>query len=241
MKRIFFTIFLLVFYTNCFALIGDVDDSGDVDLKDAIIALQVCAGKSALPLNLNADVNSDEHLGIEEAVFAIKFTGEFVDEFTLSSIAISGGEILDSYKCETKVNGVEASIPLSWSNVPDSTGSLAVIMHSYPNPSDTSSVNSYLLLWDIDPSVTGIAHGEADDGNWFMGANKDGVGVSYTSPCSPGAGTHEYTITVYALSQTPSSLPNESTTDVDYSALKTAIDTVTTLGTATLTFNDVTE
>ncbi len=223
-------------------LIGDIDNSGDVDLKDAIAALQICAGTSVQKtLNLNADVNSDDHLGMEEAIFAVKFTAGFVDEFTLSSIAISDGEISDSYKCETKVNGVEDSIPLSWSNVPDSTGSLAVIMHSYPNPDDTSSVNSYLLLWDIDPSVTGIAHGEADDGSWFMGANKDGIAVSYTSPCSPGAGTHIYTITLYALSQTPPSLPDESTADVDYSVLKAAIDTVTTLGTATLTFIDVTE
>ncbi|MDM8521947.1 agmatine deiminase family protein [Desulfococcaceae bacterium HSG8] len=175
----------------------------------------------------------------EKLISAAREEGD--DEFTLSSIAISDGEISDAYKCETKVNGVEDSIPLSWSNVPDSTGSLAVIMHSYPHPDDTSSVNSYLLLWDIDPSVTGMAHGEADDGSWFMGANKDGVAVSYTSPCSPGAGTHEYTITLYALSQTPESLPDESTADVDYSVLKAAIDTVTTLGTATLTFTDVTE
>ncbi|MCP4112893.1 MAG: hypothetical protein GY749_46440 [Desulfobacteraceae bacterium] len=228
-------------YTGDDPLIGDIDNSGDVDLKDAITALQICAGTSVQKtLNLNADVNSDDHLGMEEAIFAVKFTAGLVDEFTLSSIAISDGEISDSYKCETKVNGVEDSIPLSWSNVPDSTGSLAVIMHSYPNSDDTS-VNSYLLLWDIDPSVTGIAHGEADDGSWFMGANKDGIAVSYTSPCSPGAGTHIYTITLYALSQTPPSLPDESTTDVDYSVLKAAIDTVTTLGTATLTFIDVTE
>ncbi|MCP4596416.1 DUF1566 domain-containing protein, partial [Neptuniibacter sp.] len=130
-------------------------------------------------------------------------------DFTLSSSAVSDGELLDAYKCEEKVDGVEASIPLSWSNIPDSTGSLAVIMHHYPNPEDTSNANSYLLLWDIDPSITEIAYGEADDGSWFMGANKDGNAISYTSPCSPSAGSHEYTITLYALSQTPASLPTE--------------------------------
>ncbi len=166
---------------------------------------------------------------------------EETDDFTLTSIAISEGELLDSYKCETKVDGIENSIPLSWSNVPDSAGSIAVIMQHYPNPNDTSSANSYLLLWNIDPSVTGIAYGEADDGTWYMGANKDGNAVSYTSPCSPSVGTHEYTITLYALSETPSSLPTESTTDVDYSVLKAAIETVTIIDTAALTFNDVTE
>ncbi|MDM8528087.1 SMP-30/gluconolactonase/LRE family protein [Anaerolineales bacterium HSG24] len=168
-------------------------------------------------------------------------TPDATTDFTLTSSAVSNGELLDAYKCEEKVDSVEKSIPLSWSNVPDSTGSLAVIMHHYPNPDDTSNANSYLLLWAIDPSVTEIPHGEADDGDWFMGANKDGAGVSYTSPCSPSTGSHEYTITLYALSETPSSLPTQSTIDVDYDALKTAIGTVNVIDTATLTFNDVTE
>ncbi len=163
------------------------------------------------------------------------------DDFTLTSIAISNGELLDEYKCETKVDGKENSIPLSWSNIPASTGSLAIIMHHYPNTDDATSVNSYLLLWGIDPAVSTIAYGKADDGSWFMGANKDGNAISYTSPCSPSSGSHKYTITIYALSETPSTLPSESSTDVDYSVLKTAINSVTIIDSATLTFNDVTE
>ncbi|MCP4421374.1 MAG: DUF1566 domain-containing protein [Chloroflexi bacterium] len=162
-------------------------------------------------------------------------------DFTLTSSAISDGELLEAYKCEEKVDGIEASIPLSWSNVPDSANSLAVIMHHYPDSDDTSNVNSYLLLWDIDPLITEIAHGEADDGEWFMGANKDGNAISYTSPCSPSAGSHEYTITLYALSETPASLPSESTLAVDYDVLTSAIETVTVIDTATLTFDDVNE
>ncbi len=162
-------------------------------------------------------------------------------DFTLTSSAISDGELLEAYKCEEKVAGVEASIPLSWSNVPDSANSLAMIMHHYPNSDDTSNANSYLLLWDLDPLITEIAHGEADDGEWFMGANKDGNAISYTSPCSPSAGSHEYTITLYALSETPASLPSESTLAVDYDVLTSAIETVTVIDTATLTFDDVNE
>ncbi|MDM8530237.1 hypothetical protein QUF63_03635 [Anaerolineales bacterium HSG25] len=170
-------------------------------------------------------------------------------DFTLTSIAVSDGELLEAYKCEDKAEedetdqakGTEKSIPLAWSNVPDSAGSLAVIMHHYPHADDTSQVNSYLLLWAIDPSVTEIPHGEADDGDWFMGANKDGAGVSYSSPCSPSTGIHEYTITLYALSETPSTLPTESTKNVDYYTLIEAIGTVDTIGTAVSTFNDVTE
>ncbi|MBT5954774.1 hypothetical protein HOG98_08640 [bacterium] len=129
---------------------------------------------------------------------------------------------------------------MSWSNVPEGTGSLAVIMHHFPTGASTDSVpNSYLLLWDIDPSVLSMAEGEADDGLWFMGSDKDGQNISYTSPCSQSTGTHSYTITVYALSATPSSLPTESSVSVDYTTLKEAIDSVETLGTAVLTFDDV--
>ncbi len=163
------------------------------------------------------------------------------DEFTISSIAIENGELLEAYKCEEKIDGVEKSIPLAWENVPAEANSLAIIMYHYPNPDDLNGVNSYLLLWDIATSVTEIAHGEADDGPWFMGANKDGNVVSYTSPCSPSAGVHEYTIKIYALSETPSSLPTESSIDGTYDVLTTAIESVTVVGTAEITFNDVTE
>jgi phosphatidylethanolamine-binding protein (PEBP) family uncharacterized protein len=161
--------------------------------------------------------------------------------FSLTSVAISDGELLDDYKCETKVSDIESSIPLTWENVPSSANSLAIIMHHFPNSEDTSQANSYLLLWDIATTETTIAYGEADDGSWYMGSNKDGTAISYTSPCSPSSGTHAYTITVYALSETPSSLPTTSSLSVDYDTLKAAIATVTTIDTATLDFNDVTE
>ena len=148
--------------------------------------------------------------------------------------------MLTAFKCEQKVNDVEASIPLAWSNVPSNAGSLAVTMHHYPNGDTSGTPNSYLLLWGIDPSVTSIAHGAADDGPFYMGSNKDGTAISYTSPCSQSTGTHEYTITLYALSATPSSLPTTSSLSVTYDVLTAAIATVTTIDTATLTFNDVT-
>jgi phosphatidylethanolamine-binding protein (PEBP) family uncharacterized protein len=161
-------------------------------------------------------------------------------QFTISSPAVVDGKLLPQYKCERKRNGVEESIPLAWANVPAGTRSLAVIMYHCPDPNDLSNVNSYLLLWGIDPSVTEIPYGKADDGPWFMGSNKDGTAISYTSPCSKGAGTHEYTITIYALSQTPPALPQKSTVEVTYHVLKEAIDSVTLVGSASLTFTNVT-
>ncbi len=159
--------------------------------------------------------------------------------FTLTSEAIVDGELLDAFKCETSVYGVENSIPLAWSNVPDGTGSLAIIMEHFPNPDDLTMGNSYLLLWNIDPSVTEIPYATADDGPWYMGSNKDGTNISYTSPCSPDPVTHAYSIKLYALNETPASLPTENSLTVDWSTMNDAISSVTVVGTAVLDFNDV--
>ena len=159
-------------------------------------------------------------------------------DFKLTSIAIKNGVLLDDYKCEEKVNDVENSIPLSWGNVPEGTKSLAIVMYHYPKKDDKTEINSYLLLWDIDPEIKGIPYKMASNGNWFMGANKDGTAISYTSPCSRGKGKHEYTIALYALSETPSSLPKKHSLNVDYNVFMNALATVKIIDRTTLTFID---
>ncbi len=159
---------------------------------------------------------------------------------TLSSPAVQAGRLLTTYRCEPRINGVEASIPLAWSGVPAGAVSLAIEMHHYPFPGDTTRVSSYLLLWGIPPSVTSIPHGGAAAGPWFLGANKDGAAISYSSPCSQGSGTHEYTVVIYALGATPSGLPTRSSKDVTYAVLMAAIGAVPILATGTLTFLDTT-
>lgn len=160
--------------------------------------------------------------------------------FTLSSAAVENGQLLSAYKCESKVNGTEKSIPLSWSNAPSSANSFAITMVHYPFPGDSIHLNSYLILWGIGKSVTGIPYGMGDQGPWFMGPNKDTVAISYTSPCSPSSGSHRYTITIYALSATPPELPAESSMSVTYGVLMNAISTVTVVGKARLVFDNVT-
>jgi len=160
--------------------------------------------------------------------------------FTLTSDAVSNGLLLDDFKCEPKVNGIENSIPLSWSNAPANANSFAITMVHYPNPNDSIHLNSYLILWGIDKSVTEIPYAQADKGPWFMGSNKDTTAISYTSPCSPSSGAHKYTITIYALSATPPSLPSYSSLAVTYGVLMNALSTVTIIDKATLVFNNIT-
>ena len=160
--------------------------------------------------------------------------------FSLTSTAVVNDLLLDAYKCEPKVNGIEKSLPLAWDNVPAGTNAFAMTMVHYPDPTNLTNYNSYLELWGIDKSVTGIAYGKAGDGPWFMGPNKDLRSISYSSPCSAGPGTHQYTITLYALSATPASLPTQSSMNVTYPVLTSAIATVTVVGKATLVFNSIT-
>ena len=159
-------------------------------------------------------------------------------DFTLSSSAIENGVLLDAYKCEEKINGVENSIPLSWQNVPEGTKSLAIVMYHYPKKEDKTEINSYLLLWNINPEIREIPYKMANTGTWYMGANKDGNAISYTSPCSHGKGKHEYIIALYALSETPASLPKHNSLDVYYNVFMNAIATTKIIDRTTLTFTD---
>jgi len=158
--------------------------------------------------------------------------------FKLSSKAIKNGALLDDFKCETKIKGVENSIPLSWENVPEGTKSLAIVMYHYPKKEDRTEINSYLLLWDINPETTEIPYKMASKGTWFMGGNKDGNAISYTSPCSQGKGKHDYTIALYALSETPVALPKKHSLKVDYNVFMNAIATVNIIDRTTLKFTD---
>lgn len=160
--------------------------------------------------------------------------------FTLTSAAVSNGFLLDAYKCEAKVGGIEKNLPLAWANAPTSANAFIINMIHYPNAKDSSIISSYLELWGIDKGVTEIPYGKANAGPWFIGPNKDLNMVSYTSPCSAGAGTHTYIITIYAVSDTPSSLPKANSLTVTYPVLKAALATVTVVGKAVLTFKSVT-
>lgn len=159
-------------------------------------------------------------------------------DFKLNSKAVAEGKLLEAFKCEEKVDDVENSIPLSWTNVPKGTKSLAIVMYHYPHKNDKSEINSYLLLWGIKPSVSEIPYKMANNPNWYMGSNKDGTAVSYTSPCSHGPGKHTYTIALFALSETPKSLPESNALDVILNTFMKAISDDIVIDITTLSFID---
>jgi len=70
-------------YNDCLVAVragiskGDVDKDGNVDLTDAILALQVIAGiEPTTQVYKEADVNGDGKIGIEEVIYILqKFSG----------------------------------------------------------------------------------------------------------------------------------------------------------------------
>jgi hypothetical protein len=57
-------------------LAGDIDSNGIVELKDAVIILQILAGINQKPVNIRADVNNDGKIDLRDAVYVIqKVTG----------------------------------------------------------------------------------------------------------------------------------------------------------------------
>jgi hypothetical protein len=71
---LFFAVFTLFLTFNANGAVpGDADGSDTVDLKDAIIALQIDSGTTP-PANISveADVNDDQRLGVVDAIFDIQ-------------------------------------------------------------------------------------------------------------------------------------------------------------------------
>ena len=156
---------------------------------------------------------------------------------TLSSPLFADGDALPAgARCE-RDGGTGQSPPLAWEGAPSGTESFAVIMHHFPKSTDpaTDVPSHYWLLWNLPADTTSLPQGNpAHLGT--QGSDKDGHSTGYTPPCSPGgAGTHRYTVTVYALSKAPEALGTTDAVGVDWSQVITAIDG-TVLDVASLDF-----
>ncbi|TMQ07944.1 MAG: YbhB/YbcL family Raf kinase inhibitor-like protein [Deltaproteobacteria bacterium] len=109
----------------------------------------------------------------------------------VSSSAFSAGkEIPPKFTCD----GKSTAPPLSWSNVPRGTQSIAVLVDDPDAPKGTFT---HWLVTGIPPTATALAEG----GKLPQGAvaARNGKGsVGYTGPCPP-SGRHRYLFRVFAL------------------------------------------
>ena len=106
-----------------------------------------------------------------------------------SSAFTDGGDIPSQYTCD----GAGQSPPLSWSDVPSGTASLALRVQDI----DTPTQFVHWLIYDIPPSTTSLAPGEVPSG--AKQATNSFNKVGYGGPCPPAGSKHRYVFTMLAL------------------------------------------
>jgi Raf kinase inhibitor-like YbhB/YbcL family protein len=112
--------------------------------------------------------------------------------FMLSSSEVAeGGALPKEFTCD----GTSATLPLSWSGVPEKTKRFAVIMHHIPGPGDS---HWYWVLYNIPANISNLEKNSTGIGT--LGNNSVNGKTEYAPPCSKGPGEKLYTYTVYALS-----------------------------------------
>jgi len=118
---------------------------------------------------------------------------------TLTSTAFSEGEEIPTrYTCE----GEDISPDLAWAGLPESTGSLVLIVDDpdAPDPKAPRMVWDHWLLYNLPPDSAGLAVGvrpQALPGGTLEGRNSWGR-TGYGGPCPP-IGRHRYFHILYAL------------------------------------------
>ena len=118
--------------------------------------------------------------------------------FTLSSDAFEhGAPIPRRHTCE----GEDLSPPLTWTDAPGGTRSIALIVDDPDAPRGTFT---HWLAWGIDPGAGGLGEGEAAP---IEGRNGFGE-TGYRGPCPPpGHGPHRYFFRLHAVEEQPELAP----------------------------------
>jgi len=109
-------------------------------------------------------------------------------ELTSSAFA-EGQPIPRRHSCE----GEDLSPPLLWTDVPDGTSALGLIVD---DPDAPGGSFTHWLAWGLDPASDGLGEGEAAP---VEGRNDFGQ-TGYSGPCPPpGHGPHRYFFRLHAL------------------------------------------
>jgi len=106
-----------------------------------------------------------------------------------STAFTEGGKIPRIYTCDDQ----NVSPPLSWTGVPTTTVSLALIMDDPDAPSGTWV---HWVLYNLAPDITNLDQGKTGLGT---DGKNDFNRLGYGGPCPPRGSTHRYYIKLYAL------------------------------------------
>jgi Raf kinase inhibitor-like YbhB/YbcL family protein len=126
-------------------------------------------------------------------------------DMKLTSSAFAHNQAIPpQYTCD----GADMNPPLSISEVPDTTASLALIVD---DPDASAGDWVHWLAWNIDSATTEIAEGDAPSG---VQGTTDFNRTGWGGPCPP-SGTHHYQFKLYAL---------DAVLDLDASARKADLE-----------------
>ncbi len=117
-------------------------------------------------------------------------------EMTIISPAFGEEEAIPiKYTCD----GENTSPALEWSNPPEGTLSLVIIMD---DPDAPEKVFTHWLIYNLSSDIRKLAEGvpvgrELEDG--ILQGRNDFNTYGYGGPCPPSGQTHQYRFTIYAL------------------------------------------
>lgn len=117
--------------------------------------------------------------------------------FTLKSTAFeNGGEIPIRYTCQ----GDDISPPLSWSDIPEGTRSLALIVEDpdAPDPAAPERTWVHWVLYNIPPTASRLPEAIKQLPEGSLEGINDWERRGYNGPCPP-IGRHRYFHILYAL------------------------------------------
>jgi Raf kinase inhibitor-like YbhB/YbcL family protein len=140
----------------------------------------------------------------------------------LTSGAFGGGEAIPRrHTCE----GDDLSPPLTWTDPPEGTAALALIVDDPDAPRGTFT---HWLAWGIDPAAGGLREGEAAPEE---GRNDFGQ-TAYRGPCPPpGHGPHRYFFRLHALEEALELEPGAGRADLDRTLSARSIAVAELMGT----------
>jgi len=116
---------------------------------------------------------------------------------SLTSTAFADGDPIPKlYTCE----GDDVSPPLSWSDVPNGTRSLVLIVDDpdAPDPAAPRMTWVHWVLYNMAPDTMGLAEGIVELPSGTKSGLNDWKRVGYGGPCPP-LGRHRYIHKLYAL------------------------------------------
>ena len=209
-----FVIFILLSTSPAFGgeNSGDINNDGAVDLADAVLTLLILSGQPTadLDIDISADVNGDDQIGFQEAIFALQWASELRGGQPNSNAKLSGL----TFCCGTLTPAFDPEIPVYIAMVENNVSEVTVIATAAdPNASITVGGSAAISGEVSDPVHVEVGYGPL----YIVVTAEDGITTqTYTinifrQSTEPGTNAYLSDLTLSAGDLTPSFHPDTLT------------------------------